>query len=220
MYMRCLCALILLYCLSVTKVSAQADWDLIFKGDYDEAIESYHFHFQNKEYKKALPYLEWMLSEHPDANAAQYTMGIELYGKLAEETKNTEKAFGYVQSALELYDKRLEYFGDTINTLNRKFNTAFKLLYEDSSRYEYLYSLSNDVLARTEMQYAYYNFMPHAIILQSLSKDENTLEREEVQAELQKLANITAYHSQSNENASYEKAFQKVKMILKEAQLH
>ncbi|MEK6476589.1 hypothetical protein WJR50_03605 [Catalinimonas sp. 4WD22] len=202
------------------KVFAQAEWDLLFKGDYDEAIEAYNYHFQNKEYKKALPYLEWMLSEHPDANAAQYTMGIELYEKLAEEETNTEKAFGYVQSALNLYDQRLEYFGDTINTLNRKFNTAFKLLYKDSSRYEYLYSLNNDVLERTEMQYAYYNFMPYAIILQSLSKNEDVLKIEEVQAELQKLANITAYHSLSKENTPYERAFQKVKMILKEAQLH
>lgn len=220
MYMRCLCVLIFLYCLSIMKVFAQAEWDLLFKGEYDEALESYNYHFQNKEYKKALPYLEWMLSEHPDANAAQYTMGIDLYEKLAEETTNTEKAFGYMQSALNLYDQRLEYFGDTINTLNRKFNTAFKLLYKDSSRYEYLYSLSNDVLERTEMQYAYYNFMPHAIILQSLSKNADVLEREEVQAELQKLANITAYHSLSKENTSYEKAFQKAKMILEEAQLH
>lgn len=213
--MRYLLCVLTLSFLSHVKLAAQADWDYLFKEQYERAVELFNHHYYNKAYKHALPHLEWMINERPGESASQYMMGIDLYEKLAQDAEDTEEKYRYTQLALKLYDERMQHFGDTITLLNRKFSTAYKLLYKDSTHYEQLYTLGKEVLEQTGQQFAYYNFVPHAFLLSQMQKKGNITE-EEVKTDEVQLSTIANYHTQEQGNSWYEEAMLKVKKVLSE----
>lgn len=216
--MRHLLFLIILFLLPNIQSLAQEDWQYLFKQQYDRAVELFNHHYFNKEYQQALPHLEWMLNEKPGENASQYIMGIELYEKLAQAAEDPEEKYRYTQLALKLYDDRLHYFGETAavetaSVLNRKLQTAFKLLYQDSTRHEQLLTLSEAVLRQTGKQFAYYNFVPYAFLLSQMQK-KGSIQEEKVKATVEELNNIAAYHRKGQGKSNYEEAMSKVNNML------
>lgn len=205
--------LLTLILLSYSKLVAQEDWNYLFNQQHDRAVELFNHHYYGQEYQQALPHLEWMLDEQPGKSVSQYIMGIDVYEKIARKIEDPEERYRYTQLALKLYDERIRYFGDTVKVLNRKLGTAYGLLYADSSYHQQLYALSKEVLERSGKEFAYYNFMPHAFLLnQMLSKGK--IDEEEAKAAAEQLSRIAAYHAQGQGSNRYEEVMPKVRQIL------
>ena len=101
--------------------------DLVKSGQYHEAVAPH----------------DWLLENTPDLSASLYQYGARIYEGLAEkETDEAQKA-AYQIKALEMYDLRIQYFGEEAYVLNRKVIPVYKFYRRDKTRYQELYELFN-----------------------------------------------------------------------------
>lgn len=123
------------------------------------------------DYKAAVPALMWLITNAPDLNKSLYINGAKVYDNLAKgaqkegkaakaaansatgadkekaEAEVAEKAAiitAYADTLLWMYDKRMEYFGDKPNVLNRKANKAYKYFIRDFSKSEWLLEMFDE----------------------------------------------------------------------------
>lgn len=85
--------------------------------------------------------LSWLLKNTPDLNEAIYKNGAKIYEGLATKETDPEKAESYKSKAMEMYDKRIEYYGGEENVINRKATSAYKLYKKDRKKYGETYNI-------------------------------------------------------------------------------
>lgn len=95
-------------------------------------------------YESAKAPLAWLLQNVPDLNESIYINGARIYENLAENTQDEEQAHAYADSAILLYDLRIEHFGKREEVLNRKAFAAYKMWRDRKDRYEELYNIMEE----------------------------------------------------------------------------
>ena len=85
--------------------------------------------------------LDELLESCPKMHVSLYQNGVKVYKGLADVTKDKTLKDQYADKALELYDKRIEYFGSEDKVLNRKAYDAYKFLKDRRSKYPELLQL-------------------------------------------------------------------------------
>lgn len=66
----------------------------------------------NKQYDDAVPHLNTLLQNCPAASVNTFTRGITLYRAKIGRSRNLDEKKEYVKKLIELYDLRVQYFGD------------------------------------------------------------------------------------------------------------
>jgi tetratricopeptide (TPR) repeat protein len=92
-------------------------------------------------YKGAVAPLTWLLINAPDLNESIYINGAKIYESLAETEKDNTRRIVYQDSALIMYDLRIQYFSSEAPVLNRKAFTAYKFYKDDQTKYKELYEM-------------------------------------------------------------------------------
>src|SRR5210317_760651 len=92
-------------------------------------------------YKNAVAPLTWLLVNAPDLNESIYINGAKIYENLEESEKDESKKKIYQDSAILMYDLRIQYFNDEAAVLNRKAFTAYKFYKDDKEKYQDLFEL-------------------------------------------------------------------------------
>lgn len=100
----------------------------------------YNDAYKAKNYAGALEPLGWLLENTPDLNPAIYINGIKIYEALAKAEKDPVSKEAHIQTALDLHDKRIEYFGKKEMVTDRKIFFAYAFYNKDKTKYEYLYN--------------------------------------------------------------------------------
>lgn len=77
-----------------------------------------------KNYKAALPALEWLLTNHPQLHKNVYIKGIKVYHGLVRKTSDATEKAKYQDKAMDLYDQRIKYFGNEAKVLSYKAHYA------------------------------------------------------------------------------------------------
>jgi len=95
-------------------------------------------------YKKAAPALNWLIANAPDLNSSIYINGSKVYDNLAKIESDPVRKLELVDTLLLMYDKRIEYFGDKPNVLNRKVFKAYKYYIRDFSKSEWLLEMYDE----------------------------------------------------------------------------
>lgn len=96
-------------------------------------------------YKEAVPHLAWLLKNTPDLNPSIYINGAKIYEALVDLEKDEAAKKNYQDSALIMYDLRIENFGKEGYVLNRKASKAYKYYKGDKSKYDELLELFDKV---------------------------------------------------------------------------
>lgn len=120
--------------------NAQSGWN--WGDQVDVAKEKnvlYNDAQKAKNYAGSLEPLNWLLENTPDLNVAIYQNGIKIYEALAKAEQDPVKKEEYIQVALNLHDKRVEYFGKKEMVTDRKIFFAYYFYNKDKTKYEYLY---------------------------------------------------------------------------------
>lgn len=124
-------------------VNAQNGWN--WGEQVDVAKEKnvlYTDALKAKNYKAALPPLNWLLTNTPDLNPSIYINGAKIYEELAEKEKDAVKKEEFIQKGLDLHDKRMEiYPDDKADIIDRKATYGYKFYSKDQDKYPYLYEL-------------------------------------------------------------------------------
>ncbi len=95
---------------------------------------------QNK-FREAVPHLQWLIANAPDLNKSIYQNGAKIYQGLAKSESDEVQKQIYVDSALLMYDQRIEYFGDELNVINRKATQAYIFQIKNKEKYTELMDL-------------------------------------------------------------------------------
>lgn len=71
-------------------------------------------------FEDALPYWRVIFAEFPRASRNIYIWGVDLMTHMIENAENEEEKKAYLDTAMIMFDQRVEYFGDAANVLGRK----------------------------------------------------------------------------------------------------
>lgn len=126
--------------MSFTFTQAQSeDW-----GDNKPVAEkewmTLRVQFQAKIYDQASKHANWLLINAPNLNEDLYRLSSNIYENKAKSTSDPTLKTVFEDSALAIYDKRLELFGDSADVYNRKAKVLYKYkkgVLPDSELYSY-----------------------------------------------------------------------------------
>ena len=168
--------------------------------------------YQERDYEEAATYLSELLKENPPSLTILH-QAIGVYRTLAEGTEDIPQKYQYATSLMTVYEKRLYFTEDTIQTLNRKLNDTFKLLYKHQQYYTKLLELFRSDTQRLGQEVAYYNLIPYAIIASNLYRS-GKLDKSEVLETRQQIESIVALHQDESEQQKYQEVSEDVEKIL------
>ncbi len=112
--------------------------------DPDKAKEKnalYTDSYKVDNFEAAAADLNWLLENTPCLNKSIYINGANIFENLANIEKDPAKQAEYAAKTLEMFDRRIEYFGEEAKVLNYKAYVAYKLLKNDSKSYQLLLDL-------------------------------------------------------------------------------
>ena len=89
-------------------------------------------------YRVAANHLYWLLNNAPNLNSSIYINGAKIYAGLADQEKDKAKQTVFADSALLMYDLRIEHFNEEADVLNRKAYEAYKYYKDNSAKYDEL----------------------------------------------------------------------------------
>lgn len=81
---------------------------------------------RSKQYKQALPSLNWLLMKASDLHVSIYVRGAEVLDALATHEKKPRLRKMYVDSLMLIYDLRMQHCMDSTNVMNRKAFAFYK----------------------------------------------------------------------------------------------
>jgi len=129
--------------MSLAFIANGQDWN--WGQDVDKAKENnviYTDALKAKNYLAALEPLNWLYENTPDLNPSIYINGIKIYEGLAKQESDAAKKEEYIQTGLNLHDKRAEIYPDDKNDImDRKATFAYQFYGKDQSQYPFLYDL-------------------------------------------------------------------------------
>ncbi len=99
-----------------------------------------------KNFKEARSPLAWLLANTPDLNKSLYMKGTDVYEGLLAKTDDASLKQTYQDSALIMYDLRVQNFGDEAEVLNRKGYYALTYWQQRPEKYGDLYELYKKIV--------------------------------------------------------------------------
>ncbi|MEM8568614.1 MAG: hypothetical protein AAGF85_19310 [Bacteroidota bacterium] len=97
--------------------------------------------FRIENYVEAIEPLGWLLKEAPGLHLSLYIHGEKMYKSLASSSTNDAMKLKYQLAQLELYDLRIQHFGQEAKILNRKAHAAYRYFRDNPQKYEELFEL-------------------------------------------------------------------------------
>ena len=139
-----------------------------------------------QDWKTAIPPLQWLINTAPDLNQSLYVNGAKIYDNLAKVEKDAAQKDVYIDSLMLMYDMRMQYFGDSVNVMNRKVFKAYRYYIKDYSKSEWLlemfdntYAISGDGVMDQNLL-AYMNVIKVNKLAKKNLTDEQVLDRYDV----------------------------------------
>lgn len=130
--------------------------------------------------RQAANMLSWLLANTPDLNKAIYINGNKIYDDLATSEKDAMKRAVYQDSALIMYDLRIQYFNEKAGVLNRKAFSAYKFYKDDSSKYKELLELFKESMELNKVNTWDNNLLAYFDIVRRYQKDSKAFSNDEI----------------------------------------
>ena len=130
------------------------------KKTAEEKIALYTDAIKQNNFKEADKNLQWLFTNAPDLNPSIYINGAKIYEDMAEKGQGAQRQ-EFIDKTIQMYDKRMEHFGETPAIVDRKINTAFKLMYKDADKHKELFEMFKQSFDKYGSKSADYNILPY-----------------------------------------------------------
>jgi tetratricopeptide (TPR) repeat protein len=146
--------------------------------------------YDRGDYKKATTPLVYLLKNTPNLNTKIYIDGIKIYETLADSEKDANKKKVYADSAIVLYDLRMQYCNDEANVMNRKVYSYFKYNINEPKEYENLLKMYDKAFEMNGSEIMDVNLVAYMTVIKAnklgtkLLNDEQVLERYDLISEI------------------------------------
>ena len=98
-----------------------------------------------EKYKEAVEPLEWLLENTPNLNKSIYINGVKIYSSLAKIEEDSLMKVSYQNKEIELYMKRIEYYGEEEKVLQRAGAKVYSYWKKDDSKKLELFDFYNRI---------------------------------------------------------------------------
>jgi len=132
---------------------------------------------QQSRYLDAKAPLEWLIKEAPDLHLSLYVYGEKLYKTLIKEQEETQE---HQQALLKLFEKRLSYYKDSANVLNRKLLAYYQFYKNDADSLKNMYLEFKDYFQKYPGQMLGANIIAYMDILRLIKKSGAGISDDEV----------------------------------------
>ncbi len=160
-----------------------------------EKMALFSDYFKSGNYDKARAPLDWLLENQPDISLSIYINGIKLCEALEQSEKNVESKFSLQEKILGLYDKRMEYFQDEDNVINRKAYAAYKFYRNREDKYAELLHLFDDAFKRNEQYILSASLLAYMDVMKKYQESNGSLTKEDI---LERYHRISEVHTMKN----------------------
>ena len=76
--------------------------------------------YRQKNYEEALPHWRIVFMEYPRASINTYLHGPDILSHMIQNASTDGEKKAYLDTAMMMFDRRIEYFGDAANVSGRK----------------------------------------------------------------------------------------------------
>jgi len=146
--------------ISQTVVFAQDGWD--WGNDPATAKEKNALYTdlqKQGKYAEAVEPLEFLLKNVPKLNKSIYQNGVTIYQNLLISEKDPAKIISYQDRVLELFELRMQYFGEEDKVLGYKAQVAYPyLINRKPERYDELYNIYKNIIEKLGNKAGYMSF--------------------------------------------------------------
>ncbi|MBX2844227.1 MAG: tetratricopeptide repeat protein [Flammeovirgaceae bacterium] len=152
------------------------------KDDGKKKFQYYsdRFNYGKDFWAEAEPNLDWLLENIPYVQESIYINGYKVYNHLLKQTNDKERKIELQNKILDLFDNRLEYFGDDPEVLERKGSKAYPFLASrGKENYETLFNLYKEIIEKRGNKTSRIN-LQYFMATVSLLKQTGKLSEEEV----------------------------------------
>ncbi|MGB3181364.1 MAG: hypothetical protein WBB45_08235 [Cyclobacteriaceae bacterium] len=129
-------------------VQAQNGWnwpeDEKLRKEAETLNVLYSDHLRNDNYTAAKKPLVRLIEIAPKLNSSIYINGAKIFEALSEEATVDPQKHNLQDTALMMYDLRIEHFNDKSNVLNRKAYAAYKFYKDRQDKYPDLYEVQKE----------------------------------------------------------------------------
>ena len=154
-------------------------------------------------YKASVQHLNWLLKETPTLNKSIYINGAKIYEELAETEKNKDREKALEDSALLLYDLRIQYCNEEADVLNRKAFSAYKYWKDRPAKYEELFNLLEKAYEMNQLDFWINNVVAYMDAARRYKKMSGNIPDEKVLSVYESLQGvIDAYESKNPDFAN------------------
>ena len=150
------------------------------KATAEEKYVLYKDALKQDNYQAAKKPHKWLMENVPNLHNSLYIDGAKIYEGLAEVEKDRQRKIQLQDSALLMYDKRIEYFNDESNVLNRKAFTAYKYYNDNEKRYKELYDMFSRAFELSGNNVPSYIVVPYMDVVRRYKLSTGELTDEEV----------------------------------------
>ena len=196
--------ILILILLSINVANAQCECQENFENGWcwgsqvDEAKEKnalYTDAYKSKDYKSALEGLIWLLENAPCLNKSLYQNGAKIYYALAATTKEGILQLEYSEKVLEIYDARIEKFGQEATVMNYKADSGYKLMRGRKNKYEELLQIFERALELNGNKFFEGNMVAYMDLLKRYREAGNEISDEKILEIYFKIQDIIDYKS-------------------------
>lgn len=136
--------------------------------------------YKVKSFQAAADHLQWLLDNTPCLNKSIYMNGSKIYEGLANLEKDKAKKLALAERSLEMYDLRIQNFGEEAKVLNRKAFAAYKLLRNSSSKYQELLDLFDKAFELNKNKFQNNNILGYMDVMRRYKEAGNELSDDKI----------------------------------------
>ena len=188
--------------------TANAQWNWPEdRATAEEKNALYTDNFKQGNYRRAADHLSWLLKNAPNLNKSIYINGVKIYDGLASEATDPAKKVVFQDSVLQLYDLRIQYFGEEGKVLNRKAFDAYKYYKGDKTRYEELNQLFKSTFELNGNSVMDNNLLSYMDVVRRFKVSGGNISDEEVLDVYEEIVKITNYKISQGKNVERLKSY-------------
>ncbi|MEM7102018.1 MAG: hypothetical protein AAF502_02730 [Bacteroidota bacterium] len=178
-----------------------------------EAIKNhvlYRDYFKQKDYEEAFPFWEYVYQNAPSGSKKHFLDGEKMLKHFYKTEEDSVKKVQLGLDLLELYDRRIECFGEEGYVLGKK---SFDLFYTVGAPYEQVYETGKKALEITGVKTKSFVIYPYAHVAVTLYRD-SVISADEARSIYEQLDSIYKYGvskaKTSKDSVNFVKAWQAV----------
>lgn len=162
------------------------------------------------DYGTALPHLDWLISNAPEASENIYKKGATILDKLIKAEEDPGKKAELQEKALNLYRTRFDVFGPNYRVKNTELTKAYQYWNKKPAKYDELLSLFQTTTDLYGPHITSANLLAYMDVVRRVKKHKKTLSDTQVLEEYDKISTLVSQRPDTEDKDEYQERISQI----------